>query len=99
MPSPTISELDTLFHHLQRRMVESGEWERILLQLRYQLSDAGWLDSTHAQTLERGYGTGTDHPSFRELLDDTRTHNQDVPETVKLQVTKLIRLYIDKQFE
>lgn len=28
MPSPTISELDTLFHHLQRRMVESGEWER-----------------------------------------------------------------------
>ncbi len=28
MPSTTISELDTLFHHLQRRMVESGEWER-----------------------------------------------------------------------
>ena len=24
---------------------------RILLQLRYQLSDAGWLDSTHAQAL------------------------------------------------
>lgn len=70
MPSPTISELDTLFHQLQRRMIESGEWERcdffsrsgrsqlnslivcrILLQLRYQLNDAGWLDSTRAHTL------------------------------------------------
>lgn len=72
MPSTTLSELDGLFHQLQRRMVESGEWDRydlwafpdvaqwlkrptlvfrILLQLRYQLRDAGWLDSTHAQML------------------------------------------------
>ncbi|KAH9979576.1 hypothetical protein BGW80DRAFT_1455272 [Lactifluus volemus] len=51
MPSATPSELDTLFHQLQRRMTESGDWDRIILQLRYQLSDAGWLDSAHAQTL------------------------------------------------
>jgi len=72
MPSATLSELDGLFHQLQRRMVESGEWDRydlqtfsdvaqwltqptlvlrILLQLRYQLRDAGWMDSTHAQML------------------------------------------------
>jgi hypothetical protein len=67
MPPSTLSELDGLFHQLQRRMVESGEWDRyglwdvarwlktdcfrILLQLRYQLRDAGWLDSTHAQML------------------------------------------------
>ncbi|KAF8269115.1 hypothetical protein EI94DRAFT_1725994 [Lactarius quietus] len=97
MPSPTISELDTLFHHLQRRMVESGEWERILLQLRYQLNNAGWLDSTRAQTLEHGYGV--EQPSFRELLDGTRTRTEDVPDAVKLQIMTLIRSYIDKQFE
>lgn len=71
MPSATLSELDSLFHQLRRRMVESGEWDRygpfaprcrsipsvnhyrirILLQLRYQLRDAGWLDSTRAQML------------------------------------------------
>ena len=73
MSSATLSELDGLFHQLQRRMVESGEWDRydplnvpgcflnglndftlvfrILLQLRYQLRDAGWMDSTHAQML------------------------------------------------
>ena len=28
MPSATLSELDGLFHQLQRRMVESGEWDR-----------------------------------------------------------------------
>jgi hypothetical protein len=73
MSSATLSELDGLFHQLQRRMVESGEWDRYgpldvpgcllnglnnsalvfrtLLQLRYQLRDAGWMDSTHAQML------------------------------------------------
>ena len=73
MSSAALSELDGLFHQLQRRMVESGEWDRyglfklsrmfaqwlkqltvvfrILLQLRYQLRDAGWMDSTHAQML------------------------------------------------
>ena len=67
------AELDSLFHQLQRRMVESGEWDRyagrfttqlpgvsrvtfnfnfrILLQLRYQLRDSGWMDSTRAQML------------------------------------------------
>ncbi|KAI9439423.1 hypothetical protein BJY52DRAFT_1195683 [Lactarius psammicola] len=97
MPSTTISELDTFFHHLQRRMVESGEWERILLQLRYQLSDAGWLDSTRAKTLEHGHDM--EQPSFRELLDNTRTRTQDVPEAVKLQIMTLVRSFIDKQFE
>ena len=28
MPSASPSELDSLFHQLQRRMVESGEWDR-----------------------------------------------------------------------
>jgi hypothetical protein len=28
MPSVALSELDSLFHQLQRRMVESGEWDR-----------------------------------------------------------------------
>ncbi|KAH9026247.1 hypothetical protein EDB84DRAFT_1563802 [Lactarius hengduanensis] len=97
MPSTTISELDTLFHHLQRRMVESGEWERILLQLRHQLSDAGWLDSTRAKTLEHGHGM--EQSSFRELLDGTRMRTQDVPEAVKLQIVTLIRSFVDKQFE
>ena len=68
------AELDSLFHQLQRRKVESGEWDRyagrftsqlpgvclscnfqlnfrILLQLRYQLRDSGWMDSTRAQML------------------------------------------------
>jgi hypothetical protein len=67
MSTATPSELDGLFHQLQRRMVESGEWDRyvrviarsqglnspvrILLQLRYQLRDSGWMDSTRAQML------------------------------------------------
>ncbi|KAH9962632.1 hypothetical protein BC827DRAFT_202497 [Russula dissimulans] len=77
MPSATLSELDTLFHQLQRRMVESGEWERILLQLRYQLRDAGWLDSAHAQMLEHAHGVG--QPSFHELLNETRSFTNGIP--------------------
>ncbi|KAI0300056.1 hypothetical protein B0F90DRAFT_1817845 [Multifurca ochricompacta] len=97
MPSTTLSELDTLFHQLQRRMVESGEWDRILLQLRYQLNDAGWLDSMRAQTLE--HGNGLEQPSFRELLDGTRMRAHDVPEAVKFQVLTSIRSFLDKQIE
>jgi hypothetical protein len=28
MPTATLSELESLFQQLQRRMVESGEWDR-----------------------------------------------------------------------
>ncbi|KAI0286252.1 hypothetical protein BC826DRAFT_1109035 [Russula brevipes] len=94
---PTASESESLFHQLQRRMVESGEWDRILLQLRYQLRDSGWMDSTHAQMLEHAYGL--EQPSYRELLDEAIKHAHDVPEAVKLQILSSIRSFLDKQVE
>lgn len=97
MPNATPSELDSLFQQLQRRMVESGEWDRILLQLRYQLRDSGWMDSTRAQMLEHAYGT--ERASFRELLEETRTRAHDVPEAVKQQILSSIRSFLDKQVE
>lgn len=97
MPNATLSELDGLFQQLQRRMVESGEWDRILLQLRYQLRDSGWMDSTRAQMLEHAYGT--ERASFRELLEETRTRVHDVPEAVKQQILSSIRSFLDKQVE
>jgi hypothetical protein len=73
---------------------------RILLQLRYQLRDAGWMDSTHAQMLgaygaplvwhwaqrclhlpsitEHANANGMEQPSFRELLDETRTRTNGI---------------------
>ncbi|KAI0275518.1 hypothetical protein BGY98DRAFT_52289 [Russula aff. rugulosa BPL654] len=101
MPTATPSELDSLFQQLQRRMVESGEWDRILLQLRYQLRDSGWLDSTRAQMLEHAYGT--ERASFRELLKKRgRAHMKclkDVPEAVKQQILSSLRSFLDKQVE
>ncbi|KAI0259520.1 hypothetical protein BC834DRAFT_629586 [Gloeopeniophorella convolvens] len=97
MPSATLSEQDSLFHQLQRRMVESGEWDRLVLQLRYQLNDAGWLDSQRVQTLEQAHTM--EQPSFRELLDGTRTRAHGVPEAVRQQIMTSMRAFIDKQIE
>ncbi|KAH9995227.1 hypothetical protein BJV77DRAFT_942948 [Russula vinacea] len=95
MSTATPSELDGLFHQLQRRMVESGEWDRILLQLRYQLRDSGWMDSTQART--RTYSKSVLWPqNLPTLLID---NVQDVPEAVKQQILSSIRSFLDKQIE
>lgn len=43
---------------LNRQIIYSTLVLRILLQLRYQLRDAGWLDSTHAKILGASAGPG-----------------------------------------
>ncbi|KAF9458081.1 hypothetical protein BDZ94DRAFT_1174335 [Collybia nuda] len=97
MPT-TPADVDILYYQLQRRLVESGEWDRIKFTLGSKLTEIGWSDDVRHRSKE--HARGMDPLSFRVLLKEFTAHTQtSLPLAVKREVMALIRHYVDQQFE
>ncbi|KAG9312651.1 transcription factor e(y)2-domain-containing protein [Chiua virens] len=97
MSKPT-SESDEFYSQIQRRMIESGDWDRILRQLSSKLSEHGWTDEVHLRAKERAGSMDT--LSFRLILEEISQPGQaTVPPAVKREVMSALRQYVKDQFE
>ncbi|KAI0319471.1 hypothetical protein OF83DRAFT_782381 [Amylostereum chailletii] len=97
MPVATKSEAEEVYSSLQRRMVESGDWDRIVLSLKYKLNDECWLDTLRGQSKE--HARLMDPPSTRELVEHITSTHDDIPHSVRRDIEGLIRQYLEKQFQ
>ncbi|KAI9458991.1 transcription factor e(y)2-domain-containing protein [Boletus coccyginus] len=97
MSKPT-SETDEFYVQIHRRMVESGEWDRILRLLTSKLSENGWVDEIRHRAKERARSMDT--LSFRGILEEVSPPAQaNMPPAVKREVTNILRQYVKDQFE
>ncbi|KAI5992637.1 transcription factor e(y)2-domain-containing protein [Pisolithus marmoratus] len=98
MMSKSTSDADALYQQIHRRMVESGEWDRILRVLSAKLSEQGWSDDLYHRAKERA--RMMDPPLFKTILDEISLHAKaTVPLSVKHEMTAQIRQFVKDQFE
>ncbi|KAG6333988.1 hypothetical protein ID866_5093 [Astraeus odoratus] len=96
--SKSNSDTDALYSQVHRRMVESGEWDRILRTLSAKLSENGWSDDLYHRAKE--HARTMDHLLFRTLLEEVSPSAQGtVPVAIKHEVTGQIRQFVKDQFE
>ncbi|KAF8840439.1 hypothetical protein BDN67DRAFT_903507 [Paxillus ammoniavirescens] len=96
--SNSSSETEELYAQIHRRMVESGEWDRILRLLSSKLSEHGWSDELCHRAKERA--RTMDPLSFRTIIEEVSPHAQaSIPLAVKREITNVIRQYVKDQFE
>lgn len=99
MSKPT-NDADALYMQVHRRMVESGEWDRILRVLSAKLSEQGWSDELYHRAKERA--RMMDPPLFKTVLEEISLHGggkATVPLSVKREMTAQIRQFVKDQFE
>ncbi|KAF9784764.1 hypothetical protein BJ322DRAFT_1109473 [Thelephora terrestris] len=98
----TVSEeqLQSLFAQLQKRMVDNGDWDKILLTLTRELNEAGWIDEVKNQCKELAKQSNPPM-SFQVLLDATTpiANEQLVLFKKKGLIEALIRKSLDAQVE
>ncbi|KAI6012245.1 hypothetical protein EDC04DRAFT_742024 [Pisolithus marmoratus] len=98
MMSKSTSDADALYQQIHRRMVESGEWDRVLRVLSAKLSEQGWSDDLYHRAKERA--RMMDPPFFKTILDEISFHGKGtVPLSVKHEMTAQIRQFVKDQFE
>ncbi|PFH47877.1 hypothetical protein AMATHDRAFT_151105 [Amanita thiersii Skay4041] len=91
-------DLDSLYTQIRRRMVETGEWDRIVYVLSAKLGEDGWMDDLKDRSKE--YARSMDPLSFQSLLDDLTDHgHKAVPVQTTKEIRFLIRQYLEQQFE
>ncbi|KAG1758425.1 transcription factor e(y)2-domain-containing protein [Suillus occidentalis] len=96
--SKSTLETEMLFVEVHRRMIESGEWDRILHQLSSKLSESGWTDDLLHRAKENS--RSMDPLSFQTILQELLSHAQtSVPLSVKREITTLIKQFVKEQFE
>ncbi|GJF00168.1 transcription factor e(y)2-domain-containing protein [Phanerochaete sordida] len=89
---------DALYAAISRRMIESGEWERISDLLLKRLNEAGWVDQVHHESKETA--RRADSTPVRQLLEQLKPHAEStVPPAVRQEVLAVIRQYLDSQIE
>ncbi|EGN97482.1 hypothetical protein SERLA73DRAFT_124175 [Serpula lacrymans var. lacrymans S7.3] len=96
----TKAEIDSnvLYSQVQRRLVESGEWDRMLRLLNAKLNESGWTDDLRHRAKE--HARSVDAPTFQSLLEEISPQVQTtMPLAVKRELIATIRQYVEKQFE
>ncbi|KAF8645365.1 hypothetical protein AX16_007868 [Volvariella volvacea WC 439] len=97
MPSSAaLAEVDALYPQIQRRLLESGDWNRLHGILAAKLNEIGWTDILKSGGKDRAQGVQM--LSARALIQELKDSAQ-VPENVKDEVMVAIRQYLQKQFE
>ncbi|KAF8725230.1 hypothetical protein AX14_008225 [Amanita brunnescens Koide BX004] len=92
------ADLDALYAQLRRRMVETGEWDRIMFVLSSKLSEDGWLDELKDYSKEKA--RRIENLAFQPLLADVLAFTQNaVPAQVEKEIKALIRQFLEQQFE
>jgi len=98
MPARKDGRNDALYAQLQRRMVQSGEWDRMSVQLAGLLNESGWLDDFKHRSKEMA--RNRDSVSFASLMAELRPQAEGaVSLAVKQEMLKAIRQYLEKQIE
>jgi len=91
-------DVSSLYGQVHKRLVETGEWDRILLTLARKLNESGWLDDTRNQFKESA--TMISSLNFPVLFAQVRPQTAtSVPLAIKTEVETMIRLYLETQFE
>ncbi|KAJ8593729.1 hypothetical protein M405DRAFT_810366 [Rhizopogon salebrosus TDB-379] len=96
--SKSATEIDTLYAEVQRRMIENGEWDRLLHLLSLKLSESGWTDDLLHRAKDNNR---TLEPlSLRAIQQELLSHAQTtVPLPVKRDITTLIKQFVKEQFD
>ncbi|TFY73948.1 hypothetical protein EWM64_g10064 [Hericium alpestre] len=91
-------DVDALYSKVQKRLVESGEWDRICLLLSYKLNNAGWVDDVRNQSKE--HARAMEPLSLRQLIEHVGPRARAaIPESVRADIMTAIRKFLDEQFE
>jgi len=91
------AEVDALHAQIQRRLVESGEWDRIMSVFSSKLNESGWSDDLRHRSKE--HARAMEPLSFEGLFNEFSPHAQStVPPAVKREILAQIREYVEKQF-
>lgn len=91
------AEVASLHVQIQRRLVESGEWDRIMSIFASKVNECGWADDLRHRSKE--HARAMEPLSFEGLLNEFAPHVQtSLPPAVKHEIMALIRLYVEKQF-
>ncbi|THH29347.1 hypothetical protein EUX98_g4833 [Antrodiella citrinella] len=89
---------DVLYAQIQRRMMSSGDWDRISEALASKLNENGWVDSLHDSSKETA--RADESVSVRKLLENFRSQPASlVPPKLKDEIVQLIRQYLDTQLD
>ncbi|CED83947.1 enhance of yellow 2 like protein [Phaffia rhodozyma] len=89
---------DDIAQAIKKRMIESGEWNRILRTLKIRLEDSGWEDKVRADAREQARSMET--LNLEALLQSiTPTASSSVPKDVKSDVENMIRQFLDENVE
>jgi len=92
------SQVDALYPQIRKRLIESGEWDRIISTLKERLSENGWLDKVRDQSKETARAMNP--LSFEKLLEDIDPQARStVPPAIQKEITILIRAFVDKQLQ
>ncbi|GLB42991.1 putative transcription factor e(y)2 [Lyophyllum shimeji] len=91
------AEVDALHAQIHRRLVNSGEWDRILSNLASKLNESGWSDDLLHRSKERA--RVMEPLSFQALFDEFAPNAQgSLPLAIKREIMAQIREYVEKQF-
>ncbi|KAI0347388.1 hypothetical protein BDW22DRAFT_1351820 [Trametopsis cervina] len=101
MPSRSDTTNSALYAQIHRRMVESGEWDRISTMLAKRLNEAGWVDDLHHRTKESARSAERgDSATARQLMADVRSHAEGaVSPAVRQEIVALVRQYLESQID
>ncbi|KPV78350.1 uncharacterized protein RHOBADRAFT_49154 [Rhodotorula graminis WP1] len=83
---------------LRARLVESGEYSRIMDVLRAKLDDAGWEDSVRDAARERA--RVQDPPSLQALVAELEPQALGmIPADARAEVEAMVRAFVEKTVE
>ncbi|KAL5522079.1 SUS1 [Sanghuangporus sanghuang] len=86
---------DSTYAQIHRRIVESGEWDRIYAALVARLSELGWIDTLRSSAKDHAH-----HMRFRDLLAELEDQcNSSIPLSVRQEIMQMIRIFVEKQFD
>ncbi|KAG8981782.1 SAGA histone acetylase and TREX-2 complexes component [Tulasnella sp. JGI-2019a] len=97
---PPISpgELETLQQNLVKRLIITGEWNRLSAILKDRLDESGWMDDVSNKAKE--YALQQDPLHFKTLVQElTPNAEATVPADIKEEITSLLRTWIDENTE
>ncbi|KAF8582390.1 hypothetical protein K439DRAFT_1413322 [Ramaria rubella] len=96
--SSSVEAEQGLYREVHRRLVQTGEWDRILALLALKLNESGWVDELRHRGKEAA--RNLDPLKFHALLEQVESHAQaTTPLAIKQEIMKLITQFLETQFE
>jgi len=97
-PTQPQPDLKAVQEDLIKRLIRSGEWDRISAIFKDRLAESGWTDETSYQAKEHA----RQQPilNFQKLMKElTPKVEATVPADVVQEITALIRVFIDENVD